>query len=296
MEIRHFKLIKTVTESGTLSKAAEELFLSQPALSHQLKEVEKEVGGAVFQRINKKMIPTQIGKHLYEVSNDILGKVEVSDAKIKKMIKGEDVFIRLSAQCYTFYHWLSAVLLRYKKEYPNVDIKIVSEATFNAANWLEAGKIDLAILNYYDSRKGIKLYDLFEDELVLVTHPSHPLSKRKFVNPKDLSNEHYITYVAEKGCIGKTYQDIFVNNNVTPKKITEVQLTEVILEMVKSNLGVTIMAGWAAKKYITQGNVKAIPVGNKGYTRTWYAATLDIPKMPDYLSFFIKCLYTSKES
>lgn len=287
MEIRHYKLIKTVTEMGTLSAASNELFLSQPALSHQLKEVEREIGAAVFQRINKKMIPTQIGKHLYEVSVEVLTKVEISNAKVKQMVEGKDVFIRLSSQCYTFYHWLSNVLSNYRLEYPEVDIKIMPEATFEAANWLEKGKIDLAILNYKDDRKGIKLKKLFDDQLVLISHPSHPLASQEYVHPKDLVNEHYITYLTAKECHSRTFQDIFINNNIMPKKMTEVQLTEVILEMVKSNLGISIMANWAIEKYLAQGDIKATPIGKKGYNRSWYAATIDSPKTPQYFSKFI---------
>ena len=290
MEIRHLKLVKAVADYGTLTKAASKLFLSQSALSHQLKELESELGGEVFYRIRKKMVLSPVGQHLYDAADQVLDILQKSDALIRQHLEGSNAYIRVSAQCYTFFSWLSGVLSNYRLQFPDVDLRIVPEATFTTSDWLEKGKLDVAIFHYKPEGNNISVSRLFEDELLLVTAPESPLAKKTYVKPSDLSGAHYITYLLAKGCIGRTYQEVFVDHAVEPAKITEVQLTEVILEMVRSGLGVSIMARWAVESYLEKGYIKATPIGRKGMHRTWYAATLKSRKRPEYIEAFIGCL------
>ncbi len=290
MEIRHLKLVKTVADTGTLTKASRKLYLSQSALSHQLKELEAELGGKIFLRVNKKMILSQVGEQLYSTASSVLDQLHESETRIRNSIGGIDATIRLSAQCYTFYNWLSGVLSAYRDLYPGVDIKIMPEATFSASEWLAKAKLDIAIFNYKPEVKDFSFFKLFDDELVLITNPTHPLQSKKFVKPSDLSNVHFITYLLSKGCISRAYKEVFIDNEVEPAKLTEVQLTEVILEMVRSGLGVSIMARWAVENYLEKGYITAIPIGRAGMHRSWYAATLKNKLPPEYLLTFIQCL------
>ncbi|MEO1263965.1 MAG: LysR family transcriptional regulator [Bacteroidota bacterium] len=290
MEIRHLKLIKAVADYGTLTKAASKLFLSQSALSHQLKELESKLGGEVFYRIHKKMILSPVGEHLYAAADQVLDILQKSDAQVRQSLGGKGAFIRVSAQCYTFFNWLSSLLSSYRPQFPDVEIRIIPEATFTTFEWLEKGRLDVGIFHYKPAGNGISVFPLFEDELVLVTAPESPLAKKTYVKPSNLSDSHYITHLLAKGCISRTYQEVFVDHAVKPAQITEVQLTEVILEMVRSGLGVSIMARWSVESYLEKGYVKAIPIGKKGMHRTWYAATLKSRQRPEYIEAFIECL------
>jgi LysR family transcriptional regulator for metE and metH len=110
MEIRHLKLIRSVAEDKNLTKAADKLFLSQSALSHQLKEIESRYKTQVFIRNNKQMLLTPVGERLLLAANKILDELEMADADIFSITNEDTGLIRLSTQCYTCYHWLSSFL------------------------------------------------------------------------------------------------------------------------------------------------------------------------------------------
>src|SRR5687767_5112968 len=141
MEIRHLKLIKAIVEEGSITKAIDKLHLTQSALSHQLKEAEYQLGTSIFHRVNKKMVLTKAGEQLYNAANEIIQKLNETEHSIKKMIFGEQGEIRLSTECYSSYHWLPAVMKQFQTLYPNIDLKIVMEATHHPLEKLLEGEL-----------------------------------------------------------------------------------------------------------------------------------------------------------
>ena len=129
MEIRHLKLVKTVAEEGNLTSAGKKLFLSQSALSHQLREIEDKFGTPIFQRVNKKMVLTQVGNRILRTADTILCELEKVENDVRRVVSGDAGILRVSTLCYTCYHWLPGLLKSYIKHYPNVDVRIIAEAT-----------------------------------------------------------------------------------------------------------------------------------------------------------------------
>ncbi len=81
MEIRHLRLIKAIVEEGSITRAIDKLYLTQSALSYQLKEAEHQLGTKIFLRVNKKMVLTKAGEKLYETANEILEKLKDTERK-----------------------------------------------------------------------------------------------------------------------------------------------------------------------------------------------------------------------
>ena len=131
MELRHLSLIKVLNEHQTLTKAGEVLFLTQSALSHQLKEIESFFGATLFSRVGKKMIITQAGLRVLEVAGKVLNDLQNCRHDMQNMSEGKTGKIKLATACYTSYHWLSMFLKKYSMQYPSVEIDIVPEATRN---------------------------------------------------------------------------------------------------------------------------------------------------------------------
>ena len=100
IEIRHFQLIKMISEAGSMTKASEKLFLTQPTLSHQLKEIESKLGASLFLRVNKKLILTEEGKKIMEAAQEILPRIVQIESRIKG-IRSRLKHLRLTTQCYT---------------------------------------------------------------------------------------------------------------------------------------------------------------------------------------------------
>jgi LysR family transcriptional regulator, regulator for metE and metH len=286
MELRHFKMIREVAETKSLTKAAERLFLSQSALSHQLKEMETYCGTQLFIRQKKQMLLTKEGALLLETGKRILNEMEQALCAIRKMTDKEAGEIRLSAECYTTYHWLTNTLKDFRGQYPKVDIKIELDGTHNAMPCLLADKIDVGIFEE-NTNKAIAYTPLFCDEFFVIIPTAHTWARRKWLELKELHQEAYIMYdiPTEQSTIYKT---IFKEN--LPPKVYHLPLTEVMLEMVRGGFGFCILPNWVVLPYIKNKDLAAVRLTRKGMKRTWYAGVLKDKVQPPYVAAFINRL------
>lgn len=293
MEIRHLKLVKTVAEEGNLTSASKKLFVTQSALSHQLKEMENKLGAPLFQRINKKMVLTQVGNRILNSAKVILSELQKAEHDVRRFVSGEVGMLRISTECYTCYHWLPSLLKSYHKHFPNVNVVINADATRKPIQFLLQGQLDLAIVSCLQSdQKGdhnLSYTKLFSDEMVVVMHKRHRFADKKAIQPEDFRDEHLIVYTAPIEFLD-IFQRVLIPAGVTPKKTTTIQLTEAIIEMVKAELGITVLAGWAVKPYLQSKQLVTVPLTGPGLRRTWYAVTINERKPPQYLQSFIEHL------
>jgi LysR family transcriptional regulator, regulator for metE and metH len=289
MEIRHLRLIKAIVEEGTITKAMDKLYLTQSALSYQLKEAEQQLGTGIFLRRNKKMILTKAGEKLYDTAIDVLEKLQSTEQEIKKLVFGETGEIKLSAGCYTSYHWLPAVLRQFHLVYPNIDVSLVMEATPFPLQKLLTGGLDVAVTTDPIKDGKIKYIELFQDEMVAVVADGHRWSGKKFVLAEDFAAEHLFIYSYPLSTV-TVHQYFLEPAGVTPQKITPLPLTEACIEMVKAEMGIIVMARWAVQPYLKNNPLRAIKIGRTGLKRKHYLAILADKKYPDYFTHFIDFL------
>src|SRR2546423_1041957 len=286
MKIRHFIMVQEGARHKNLTKAAEHLFLSQSALSHQLKEIESYFKTQIFIRQKKQMLITHAGRIILEAGEKILSEIEKTKREIALITEKNAGEIRISTECYTSYHWLSGFLSDFKKSYPKVEIAINPDATYNSVNYLLDNKIDIAILED-NLNPGLNYTALFRDEFVAVVPLDHPWTKLKWVEPHQFYNENYIMYNIPDE-VSTIYKFLFQGRR--PKKVYKITLTEAILQMVKASLGVAVLPNWIIKPYIESGELEAVKITRKGIKRVWYAATLKNKQLPQYMNVFIKTL------
>ena len=259
MEIRHLRLIKAIVEEGSITKAINKLHLTQSALSHQLKEAEYQLGTKIFLRQNKKLILTKAGEKLYTTANEILEKLSDTEKEIKQLIFGEIGEIRMSTECYSSYHWLPSVLRQFHLLYPNIELKIVMEATHYPLQKLQENILDIAIISDPIKDENIKYVELFQDEMMMVVSENHSWANKKYVIAEDFINEHLLIHSLPMETV-TIHQFLLAPAKVTPKKITPLPLTEASIEMVKADMGIMTMAKWALQPYLKNSNLKAIKI------------------------------------
>jgi LysR family transcriptional regulator for metE and metH len=293
MDIRHLRMVDAVAELGNLSAAASKLCLTQSALSHQLKRMENITGLPLFLRQGKRMLLTQAGQRLLESANNILNELDAAQRDIQAMAAGDKGRIRLSTECYTCYHWLPRVIPIFHQSYPDVDIDIDVDAMDDIPAALEARQLEFGIISCGTNQKpgwDLPHYSLFVDDLVVLVSPKHPLAKETAISMTALNNEHLILYTRAKAKFLRLLQHF---GPAEPKKVTCLQLTEAILEWVSANIGVTIIARWAAQRYIESGAVVAVGLDNPALRREWFAvvAEPDEALIPKYMQTFIQLLH-----
>lgn len=291
MEIRHLKLVKAIVEEGSITKAIDKLHLTQSALSHQLKEAEYQLGAKIFLRQNKKLILTKTGEKLYKTANEILEKLSATEKEIKQMIFGEIGEIRISTECYSSYHWLPSVMKQFHLLYPNIELKIVMEATHYPLQKLLANVLDIAIISDPVKDENIKYLELFQDEMVMVVSETHAWADKKFVVADDFVNQHLLIHSLPLETV-TIHQFLLAPANISPKKITALPLTEASIEMVKADMGIMAMAKWAVQPYLKNNSLKAIKIGKNGLKRKHYIAIMNNRTYPEYFNHFIEFLQT----
>lgn len=288
MEIRYLRLIKAIVEEGSITRAMDVLFLSQSALSYQLKEAELQMGTKLFFRVNKKLILTPAGKKLYSTATRVLAELDETEEEIRRMMDGESGTIRISTECYTSYHWLPAVLKKFKGEFPNVEIEIVFEATHHPVEKLLAGELDLAITSNPEHPEQIEFIQLFSDEMLAVVSEQHPWAKREYVVSEDFQDATLIIHSLPLDTVS-IFRTQLTPKGIRPKKLIILPLTEASIELVKANMGVIVLANWAMKPYIN-GQVKAVRINPEGFFRQQYIARMRNRKYPIYFDYFIRFL------
>ena len=289
MEIRHLKLVKEVADKGSLTKAMDTLFLSQSALSHQLKEAENQLGTSLFHRINKKLVLTGAGRIVLESAEKILHELESAKLSVKKYTSGDTGVIRIATECYSCYHWLPSLMIDFNKEFPNVEIEICPETNHDPRKAVLEGKLDVAIVSGQFDGSNLNTHELFVDEMMALVHSDHPWTKKKYVQARDFEKENVMihSYPLETVTL---FRELLTPAGISPKKIMAIQASEAVIEMVKAKLGVQVIAKWIVEPYLKDKRLSVVPVTRKGLFRTWYAITLNKPDTPQYLENFVSHL------
>lgn len=290
IEIRHLRLIVAIAEHGSLTSVARLLGLTQPALSHQLRDLEVGLRAPLFERTGKGMVLTPVGEQLARVARRVLGEVDTFE---RQVVDGEFTVargrIRLATECYTAYHWLPPVLREFQDRWPKVELRVAPEHTDAPVTAIRRGALDMGIVYHRTSDDRVRLEPLFDDEMVVVTAPDHRFARAEYVAIDAIAKEHLFTYrsLASSSSI---IRDILESADVQPMKTTQLQLTEGILELVAAGFGVAILAKWAVAPAIRTGVVQATRLGKKGYTRRWYAAVRASDVTPAYQFDLIELL------
>ncbi len=291
LDIKHLKLIIAVTEEKTVTKAGERLHLTQSALSHQLRDLEERLGMPLFLRLNKKMILTPAGERLLQSARQVLDELTHTEADLKQMAASEQGALRLSTECYTCYYWLPELLREFSRKYPNIEIKIDLENTYDPLPALLNAKLDLAIVCDAPLDARLIYRPLFKDELVAVMPPDHPLVARTYLRAADFADQHLFLCITPKN--SDLYQFVLNPASVSPARFSHVQMVEAIIEIVKAGLGISVLARWAVQTQLDAGTLVARAVTRKGLHRQWNAALLRNDWVPAFVNEFVDMLAQS---
>jgi LysR family transcriptional regulator for metE and metH len=280
------RLIRTLADEGTLTRAGKKLFLSQSALSHQLREIENELGGPLFRRLNKRMVLTDAGRRALAGAEVILGEFRRVRDDVLRLTSGETGSLRLAASSHASYHWLPAVLRKFRDRFPGVDIGIDSSATVDPAGFVARGDVDLAIENIRVNAPGLRYQKLFDDEMFALVHRDHPWVGRSHVTASLFATERLVNYDHELEDV-VFYRRVLAPAGVKPKSLIKVPVTEAIIELVRAGMGVAVLSRWSIGPYIKAPDLVTVRVTKNGFRRVWYAVTVRDRYLPPYVGGFV---------
>jgi len=286
IELRHLKTLVALRDTGSLVEAAERLFLTQSALSHQLKDLEDRLGCTLFIRKTKPPRFTSAGRRLLNLADEAMPMFKLTERDIARLAGGEAGRLHICIECHSCFQWLVPCMDKYRGNWPEVELDITGGFNFAPLPALVRGDLDLVITSDPVDLPGVAYMPLFRYEAMLAVNPQHKLSQRSFIEPADLAEEVLIMYPVERDRL-----DIFTRfldpADVDPKEIRTAELTAMVVQLVASGRGVASLPNWSLAEYEPMNTVVAKSLGERGLWATLYAAIRedqrDSPFMEDFL-------------
>lgn len=243
MELRHLRYFVAVAEEKSFNKAAERLFISQPPLSRQIKQLEEEMGVALVDRDQRPLKLTEAGVFFYEHAIQILRKSD--NLRAMTMRKGVfDGSLSIGFVASILYGTLPRVIARFRKVYPNIEIKLHELNSWQQTQALTNGKIDVGFGRLLFEDASVRRILLREESLVVAVPIDHHImqQKRRTITIADLSSENLLLYPkAPRPSFIDYILGLFEARNIEPNSFSEVSELHVALGLVAAGEGVTIV-------------------------------------------------------
>jgi LysR family transcriptional regulator for metE and metH len=270
LEIRHWQMLKALSELGNVAQAADSLGISQSALSHRIAEAERRMGGKLFEKEGRRIKLTPAGALITQAALQTLPILERAENDFELDASRDKQIVRLGVASYSCYYWLPEFMKYVSKKSPNIQLRLVASATQNPITSLQHSSVDIVIAPGYLATPGIIPMPLFKDELVLVTPYNHKLSHNSYIEAEDLSHQQYYTY-SQNVLPGFEYERFIRPSGVIPQQIEVVEMTDAIIELISAGLGMSILSKWAVAAALNSQRVSCTQVGKQGLDLVWSA-------------------------
>ncbi len=271
IELRHLKTIAALAETGSVTRAAGRLHLTQSALSHQLALLEDHLGTPLFERQQRPLKLTAAGEKLLELARRMLPEVEAARQSIARLKAAPPAReLRIAVECHTCYDWLMPAMDAYRERHPEVEQDLVPGFHAEPLTLLTELQADVAIVSEAKRQAGIAYHPLFAYEMVALTARGHALAARPYLAAGDFGRETLITYPVPDRMLDLVRR-VLKPAGVNPPRRTA-ELTAAILQLVASRRGIAALPRWAVQTYLERGYVEARPIGQKGLWGQLYAA------------------------
>lgn len=257
MDLPQLIAFKHVVELGSFTKAAAALFLTQPAVSHQMRSLEEELGQRLLERERRRFHLTYAGEVFYEYVQRILNLVEESKAALNDMKTGERGRVTVAAIGTTAVYVLPDFLYEFRMARPNVQVVLLTVGGEEIKKMVMADEVDLGIIGSHIATPELETIPLFEDQILPLVHPGHPCAVSRMAALADLAREPFIQFGGWKSW--KNYVlSMFQQIETTPREQFQVDSIEAVKRLVERGLGFTIVPAVAAKAEMKEGTLVPI--------------------------------------
>ncbi len=291
IEFRHLRTIKAIHEAGGLARAADVLNITQSALSHQIKGLEDQTGVELFIRRSKPLKLSAAGMKLLALAETVLPQVAALEQDFEGVQDGKAGRLHIAIECHACFEWLFPVLEEFRKAWPDVDVDIRPGLAFDALPALQKEAVDLVVSSDPESLPNVDFTPLFDYDPVFVASSKHPLAQKDFIEAEDFRGETLITYPVDRARLD-IFSQLLTPSKVEPASVRQVELTAVILLLVASKRGVSVLPDWVVREVKYNSDYVTRPITETGLTRRLYAATRSDDTMKPYMAHLMRLART----
>lgn len=252
MDFLQLLYFKKVAEAGGVTRAAEGLMLTQPALSKSIKALEDEIGERLFDRIGKKVFLTNAGKVLYSHADKILNSLDEARNALKALSGECSGELVIGTSDHISIHRLPGIVKAFMTACPKVDLQLRCHRSETILAMVEQNQVDLGVITLPKTGKSLLSTVIWKDEMHVICPRKHPLGLLKSVHIRDLIP--YPLILPEAGTTTRREIDAaFGRRELIPVVAMEVAYLETIKGLVKAGLGISILPETAVAQEIKSG-------------------------------------------
>jgi DNA-binding transcriptional LysR family regulator len=286
--LHQLKVFEATARHGSFTRAAEELFLTQPTVSMQVKQLTKAVGLPLFEQVGKKLYLTDAGRELFSTCQDIfsrLDQLEMRVADMKGMKQGQ---LRL-AVITTAKYFVPRLLGPFCQIYPGIDVSLIVTNHEQVIDRLSDNQDDLYIMSQLPEHMDIEAYPFLDNPLVVIAPRNHPLSGQKNIPLSRLINEHFIMREPGSGT-RRSVQKLFDQEGVSVRVRLELGSNEAIKQAIAGGLGLSVLSRHTLTPEGSNSELTVLDVQGFPIHRNWYAVYLSGKQLSVVASTFLDYL------
>jgi len=225
------------------------------------------------------------------LAQDILPKIDALDAEFRGIEEGVSGRLHIAIECHACFDWLLPVLNQFRKGWPDVDVDIRLRLAFGALTALEKEEVDLVISSDPDPIAGVTYLPIFDYAPLCAMSSASPLAQRPYLEAEDFRDQTLITYPMDRARLD-IFKELLTPNGIEPKDHRQVELTDVILMLVASGRGITVLPDWVMRDIGDDVDIAVRPLTKEGRTRRMYAALREDDQSKPYMAHFVRIAKT----
>lgn len=286
IELKHLRTILELQETGSLTGAAERLSLTQSALSHQIKALEDLLDQPLFVRKSRPLRLTPAGQRLLTLAESVLPEIRRAEADLRRLNDGTGGRLHSVVECHSCYDWLLPAMDAYRRDWPEIELDLITSKSFAALPALVDGQIDLVVTSDPVDDPRLSFVPLFRFEILMALAREHPLAQRRYLEPSDLREETLICYPVERARLD-VFRRFLEPAGVEPAGTRTSELSAMMVQLVKSGRGIAALPSWVLDAPLSAGQIAAVSLGESGLWSTLYAGMREADQKLPYLEGFV---------
>ncbi len=290
MADRRLQVFQTVARLLSFTKAAEELHMTQPAVTFQVRQLEEQFNTRLFDRTHNRISLTEAGQRVYECANRIFELYSEMDNAVRELTGDISGVLILGASSTIAEYMLPELLGDFKKEYPDVTIRLRVANTDGIVSMVENNAIDLGVVEAPVTNKNLVVEECRTDKMVLIVPPGHPLAEEEVVPVKKIADYPFICREEGSGTrevMLESMQQAGINSNDLNLSM-ELGSLEAIKGAVEAGMGVSVLSSATIEKELKLGTLVAIkldPPVERPFSFVHQKQKFKVRAMEELLSF-----------
>lgn len=269
MNLYHLKTFYFTAKYKSLTKAAEYLCITQPAVTKQIKQLQSHYNLKFLDIIGKKVILTDAGLNLFTIAEKIFDMESQAEEAIKDFQEYNKGKISiLASESFGSYH-IPHIIKHFRNTRPEISISIQTATNKNIIESISELKEDIGFISAPVLNPKISVHEVLEDDIVLVANPEDRFSSTGELNPADLEGKDIIVH--EQGSVIRKVVDAYLKRNHVGSGVKyEISNNEAIKKLIRNRMGVSFLTKSIINEDLERGTLAAIPVPDRNFKRKYY--------------------------